>query len=271
VTETSDQASVAGVDGEEAGVRPTLALLGAVLLVAVLVPPLSTEARRSVAFEALQFALLAVAVPALLTVGAPWRRLGPGSGTAGVDDGNGRTVPGPLGLVDRAATARGRHREPVRSLVYLAFDAAVIVAWRLPPSVDAVARHGWLSVAEALLLVGAGIGLWLELIASPPFVPRRGRPQRIAMAAVAMWTIWVAAYLVGLSHSSVYRAYAHVPGHGLSVSADQAVATGIMWFVSLCAFVPVIFSNLGTWLRSDEDPDDALFRLIRDGRRRQQL
>ena len=53
-------------------------------------------------------------------------------------------------------------------------------------------------------------------------------------------------------------------------SADQAVATGIMWFVSLCAFVPVIFSNLVAWLRSDEDPDDALFRLIRDGRRRAQ-
>jgi hypothetical protein len=86
-----------------------------------------------------------------------------------------------------------------------------------------------------------------------------------------MWMIWVVAYLMGLSHSSVYRAYTHIAGRGLSLSADQAVATGVIWFVSLCAFVPVIFSNLVAWLRSDEDPDDELFRLIRDGRRRAEL
>lgn len=269
MTETSQKAATADVDGEPADARPTLVVLGAVLLVAVMVPPVSTEARRSEAFEALQFALLALAVPALLVAGAPWRWLGLATGTATTGDGNRTTAPGTPRLVDRMAAARRRHREPVRGFAYLACDAVVIVAWRLPPSVDALARHGWVSVGEALLLVGAGIGLWLELIASPPFVPRLGRPQRIAMAAVAMWTVWVAAYVLGLSHSSVYRAYTHVAGDGLSLSADQAVATGILWFVSLGAFVPVIFSNLVIWLGSDEDPDDALFRLIRDGRRRQ--
>ena len=271
MAETPHQAPVAGVGDKPADARLTLAVLGAVLLVCVLVPPVSTEVGRYEAFEALQFALLAVGVPALLATGAPWRRLRLATGPTNVGDRYERTVPGRLRLVDRTAAARRRHREPARSLMYLALDAAVIVAWRLPPSVDAVARHGWISVIEAVLLVGAGIGLWLELVESPPFIPRLGPPHRIAMAAVAMWTIWVAAYLMGLSHSSVYRAYAHMAGRGLSLSADQAVATGIMWFVSLCAFVPVIFSNLVTWLRSDEDPDDALFRLIRDGRRRAQL
>ena len=113
----------------------------------------------------------------------------------------------------------------------------------------------------------AGVGLWLELVESPPFSPRLARPKRIALAAVAMWTIWVTAYLVGLSHASVYRSYAHVAGRDLSVSADQALTTGILWVTSLCAFIPVIFSNLVLWLRSDEDPDDALYRLVRDRRR----
>ncbi|MGA2045278.1 MAG: hypothetical protein ABSG83_18135, partial [Roseiarcus sp.] len=44
---------------------PTLAALAAVFLVAALVPPLSSEARRLEVFEALQFALLAIVVPAL--------------------------------------------------------------------------------------------------------------------------------------------------------------------------------------------------------------
>ena len=113
----------------------------------------------------------------------------------------------------------------------------------------------------------AGVGLWLELVESPPFSPRLARPKRIALAAVDMWTIWVTAYLVGLSHASVYPSYAHVAGRDLSVSADQALTTGILWLASLCAFIPVIFSNLVRWLRSDEDPDDALYRLVRDQRR----
>ena len=170
-------------------------------------------------------------------------------------------------VADRVAAARRRHPEPARSVAYLVLDVALVVAWRIPPSVDALARHGWLSLLEAVTLVAAGVGLWLELVESPPFSPRLARPKRIALAAVAMWTIWVTAYLVGLSHASVYRSYAHVVGRDLSVSADQALTTGILWLTSLCAFIPVIFSNLVLWLRSDEDPDDALYRLLRDRRR----
>jgi cytochrome c oxidase assembly factor CtaG len=152
-------------------------------------------------------------------------------------------------------------------VAYLVLETAVVVAWRIPASVDGLARHGWLSLVEVVTLVGPGIGLWLELVESPPFTPRLARPKRMAVAAVAMWTVWVTAYMVGLSHASVYRTYVHAPGN-LSVSADQAITTGILWFTSLCAFVPVIFSNFMTWLRGDEDPDEALHRLVRDERRR---
>ena len=71
-----------------------------------------------------------------------------------------------------------------------------------------------------------------------PFSARLARPKRIAVAAVAMWTIWVTAYVVGLSHTSVYRAYAHVAGRELSVSADQALTTWVLWFTSLSTFSP---------------------------------
>jgi cytochrome c oxidase assembly factor CtaG len=250
------------------GARLSLAALAVALFVAALVPPLSSAARRVEAVEALQFALLAIGVPALVALAAPWRLLGLTGRSTGAADAEGHAVLERPKMADRVAATRRRHPESARSLVYLVLETAVVVAWRIPADVDALARHGWLSLVEAVTLVGPGIGLWLELVESPPFTPRLARPERIAVAAVAMWTIWVTAYLVGLSHASVYRAYVHVPGSDLSVSADQAIATGVLWFTSLCAFVPVIFSNLMIWLRSDEDLDDALHRLVRDERRR---
>jgi cytochrome c oxidase assembly factor CtaG len=245
-----------------------LAALAAALLVAALVPPLSSQARRVEALEALQFALLAIGVPALVALGAPWRRLGLAARPGGKADIEGVALLDRPRVADRVAAARRRHPEPTRCVAYLALDAAVLVAWRIPVSVDALARHGWLALVEAVTVVAAGIGLWLELVDSPPFAPRLARPKRIAVAAITMWMIWVTAYLVGLSHASVYRSYPHVVGRDLSVSADQAITTGVLWFASLCAFLPVIFSNLVIWLRNDEDPDDALYRLVRDGRRR---
>jgi hypothetical protein len=83
-----------------------------------------------------------------------------------------------------------------------------------------------------------------------------------------MWTIWVLAYLVGLSHGSWYPAYVHHPGRGFSLSADQQLTTGTMWFVSGCAFIPVVFWNLIRWLQSEEDPDEELHRLVRQERTR---
>ena len=266
---SAGRADQAGVQPGGPGRRPALVLtmLAGALLVGALVPPLSTEARRFEVFEALQFAVLAIGVPALVVLSAPWRRLGLAARRTGATDAEGVEVLERPGVADRLAARRRRHPEMVRSLAFLALDTALVVAWRLPASVDALARHGWLSLLEACTLGAGGIGLWLELVDSPPLFARLARPKRMAVAAIAMWTMWVTAYLVGLSHASVYRAYVHVAGRQLSVSADQALTTWVLWFVSLCAFLPVIFSNLATWLRSDEDPDDALHRLMRDGRR----
>ena len=263
---SGDRNDALTVVGGSGGARLALSALAALLLVAALVPPLSSEARRVEALEALQFALLAFAVPALVALGAPWRLLGLSARPTGAADAEGNAVLVRPQIADQIAVARRRLPELARSVAYVALDTAVVVAWRVPPSVDALARHGWLSLVEAVSLVIAGIGLWLELVESPPLAPRLARPKRMAVAAIVMWTVWVTAYLVGLSHASVYRAYAHVAGRDLSVSADQALTTGVLWFTSLCAFLPLIFSNLVIWLRSDEDPDDALYRLVRQGR-----
>ena len=231
-----------------ARVRPVLLLLAAVAAAIALVPPVATEARRYEFVEAIQFALIALAVPALVVLGAPWAR------------------PGPSGAFDRWAAGRRRHPEVLRALGFLAAFLLVTVAWRTPAAVDGVATYSWLLAVELVSLSVTGIGLWLELVPSPPLTPRLHRPWRAVLAALAMWILWILAYLPGLSHVAWYHAVHHVGG-GLSLAADQELATGVLWFAAACAFVPVVFWDTMQWLKAGDDPDVEMRRLVRAERR----
>jgi cytochrome c oxidase assembly factor CtaG len=233
-------------------------LAAGVVVVVAVVPPLATLARRAEYTAALQFSLLAIAVPALVALGAPWHLIG----LAGDRRAGGR--PRPLdGLTDR----RRRHRELPWSLLFIGCGVGVAVGWHTPGAVEALAQHGWLVILEAATLLVFGLGLWLELVSSPPLVPRSGYLRRAVLAAFAMWAFWILAYVTGLSNRGFYRNFHHVPG-ALSAAADQQIASALLWAVAAASFVPVIFWNALTWLQSEEDPDTELQTLARAERRR---
>ena len=142
-----------------------------------------------------------------------------------------------------------------RSTLLLVLFMGGVVAWRTPGAVDALERDPWLLVAEAASLAVVGVAFWSELVESGPLIARSRRPFRAVMAAVAMWTVWTVAYLLGFSSSAWYPAFHHVAGHGLSTIADQQLSTGVLWFFAAVAFVPVVFRNLFVWLRAQDDAD----------------
>ncbi len=255
-----------------ARVRSWLALAAVLLIVAALVPPAGSSARHFEVAASLQFLIFAVAAPALLVLGAPWRLLrlarqvvpGPAAGSparraAGWPPG-GPGQPDQALFADRIARSRSRRPGAARGVAVLVTFAALAVAWRLPASVTALARHPWLVAAELATMLPAGVLVWLELVESPPLLPRLGRPQRAGIAAVSMWTVWTMGYLMGLSHVAWSAAFRHPQGSGLSTSADQQIATGLMWAVPALCFVPVIYAVIVTWLRDSDDPDDELRR-----------
>jgi cytochrome c oxidase assembly factor CtaG len=233
-------------------------LAALVISVLVLVPPLATLARRAEYAAALQFSLLAIAVPALVALGAPWRSLGfAGSGAPG-------ERPRPA---DRLSDRRRRHRELPWSLAFIVCDLGVAIAWHTPGAVSSVATHGWLALVEAAVLLVFGLGLWLELVSSPPLAPRSGHLRRAVLGASSMWVFWILAYVTGLSNRGFYQNFPHVAG-SLSAAADQQIAAAVLWAVAAATFVPVIFWNALTWLQSEEDPDTELQTLARAERRR---
>jgi cytochrome c oxidase assembly factor CtaG len=225
--------------------RAWLAVLGVAAGVATLVPPLSRIARTWESGDALQFAVLALGVPALVVLGAPWRYLGP------------------LGRIAARRAASSRASSGVPALLA---QVLVVVAWRTPAAVGAVDRHVSLLALEALSLLVVGVALWLELVDSAPMVPRTVPSRRIVLATVAMWTVWIVAYVAGMAHGEGYPGFHHTAGQGLSAGADQQLATVLLFFAAAAAYLPVIFSNLFAWLGAEErtGADGSAWRLRPD-------
>jgi cytochrome c oxidase assembly factor CtaG len=238
---------------------------GVALILACLLPPLIGLARRYLFVESIQFCVFAMAGPALIVLGAPWRVV--------------RLPGGAAGLVDRLAGGRRDRASVVPAAGYLVAWVVICLGWRLVPVLDTLARHPALVVAEMLTLCAAGTLLWLELVHSPPLVPRLAHPQRACVAALAMWSIWAIAYVLGFATHSVVPAYDGV-GRSLSPVADQEITAFLLWAVAGLCFIPVIFATLLTWLKEGaeaaREPDGPTARAgvrgwggsARQGRRR---
>ena len=225
--------------------RPWLAPVGAAAGLAVLVPPVGVAARQYVYVQAIQFAVLATAVPALVVLGAPWRRVGAPVAS----------------LAARLANARSHRRGAAPAWAAMIGFIAVAVIWRLPIAVNALVRYPALTAVEALSLLAAGCLLWVELVESPPFLPTIARPMRAAFSALPMWTIWAMAYIMAFSHTVWFTAFAPNAGHRPGVIVDQQIATFLLWAITGLCFVPVVFVSLLTWLRDTSDPDHELRRV----------
>ena len=219
-----------------------LALAAAVLILVMLLPA-ESYARRYAFAETLQFVIFAVAAPGLLVLSMPWRI-----------PGLTRHRDSPPGSPGRFASSRwpGVSRP---AAILLAFIAAVI-AWRVPVTVNALPGDPSLTVAEAVTLAASGTAVWREL-AKPPALSGLSRPQRAAMAAAAMWTIWVLAYIMGTSRGAWFAAYRHT-GHGLSTAADQQFAVAIMWAVPALCFAPFFYGTVIAWIGDSENADQDL-------------
>ncbi len=213
-------------------VRPWLALAAVVAVAGLLVPPVSDYARQYAWFQAVQFVVFAVAAPALLVLGLPGRA---------------RRRPAP-------AAWQPARRACVRVAVFI----VVVVAWRLPGALDALAASPALAVAEMATLVAAGAGVWLELTDRTAGNLRLTRPARAAAAALSMWTIWIMAYITGMSRSAWPVGYGHPAMRSISIAADQQIGVAIMWAVPALCFAPLFYGLLMTWLGEHDDPDREL-------------
>lgn len=246
-----------------------LASTGIVVWVLALTPPSLALTSEYIFAQSVQFCLFAIVIPALLVLGGPWRWFNLTSLETAIVDNDGQPVtPVPSRLLDRFAQRRSLTKGYHRAVIFLLIFVGQAILWRSAPIVDALIRHPWLSIVESLTLVVGGGFFWLELVEAAPFRPTTARPYRIGISAIAMWTVWVIAYLMAMSPNTWYSGFRHVSTRLFSLAVDQQVTTGLMWFISASAFLPIIFANLNRWLQSEDDPDEELYNLVRRDRSR---
>jgi cytochrome c oxidase assembly factor CtaG len=224
--------------GQLRQLRSVLGPVAVVLAALVALPPVAPDARHNAAVQALQFAIFAAVVPALLVVGWPTR----------------------FTKAVRTRPARSQHgdRSTLRAAMSLLPCLALVVVWRVPPVLAALARDPALVAVELVTLVAPGAALWRELVRPPAAREPLPRPLRAAMAAVAMWTIWVIAYVTGMSAGGATPA---APGL-LSTVAERELGVGVLMAVSGLCYVPVVFVMALSWLNDRENPDAEARQLI---------
>jgi cytochrome c oxidase assembly factor CtaG len=222
-----------------------LVLAGAVLVAVVIVPPLETLARQHLFAQSIQFCVFAMISPALIALGSPRRAAGPSLEPAA----------GPESGLGSGPAARRNAVPPfLRAVVVLGAWIGACLVWRLPPVLDALARHPWLVAPELVTLLCTGILLWLELVSSPWSGSWLARPWRAVVAALAMWSIWIIAYLLGFASASVVHAYD--ASGSLTTVNDQEITAVVLWLVSAFCFAPFVFIPVLSWLRDGADPGE---------------
>ena len=208
--------------------RPALLPVGAILSLALVLPWAVAGASHNPVVQALQWLVFGVATPALLALG--WG----------------------------APAIRARRLMPFRprpaliAAVTLLPYLALIIAWRLPAAVAAQAGSEAYTILEMVTLVAVGYVLWTALTGGAPPASTLPRPLRAAMAAVAMWTIWVIAYITGMSVTGLTHAQAGADSRELAVA--------IMWAVPAVCYLPVIYVMMMRWLGEREDAGDETGR-----------
>ncbi len=224
---------------------------GLLAFVIVLCPPVITGMGRHGYLEVIQFVVLALVVPPAIVAAGPltWsaatRR-----------------------FAERLGEHRRRHASFARAARFFGLELAATIGWRLPVAVDALVDHRVVVIAEVVTLVPAGVGLWLELIDSPPLSPRLAPgPARALLAALTMWASWIVSYVAAFS-TNWYPVYSGSHVNRALVVTDQQIMSGVVFLAAAAAFLPVIFVTLRIWLDDSDRPDTELRRLVREERRR---
>jgi putative membrane protein len=225
-----------------------------VLGVLTAVSPLGFWAGRSLTFLTVQGMLLTFVVAPMVVLAAPWTALAaarsPGHAAAAVE------------VLRRSRLWRVAGSPPAVVVAFL----VSFWGWQVPPVLDAAARHPALHALQLVCYLVTSMALWGQLVGSRPFSPRLDYLGRTLLVVVALIGCWLPAAALVFEPRSWYPAFRHLADAPLGPMADQGLAGGTDWVLSVTALGAAAFWSLTAWLNHEEDDDWRLARLIEQTR-----
>jgi cytochrome c oxidase assembly factor CtaG len=241
-----------GGRGRPSESRRTLAFVAGLLTIVIaLLSPIDGYADQLFWVHMLQHVLLLTLAPPLILLGRPWPRMW-------------RALPLGWRTAVGRTLARSRFTAPLRALArpvpaWILFNGSII-AWHIPGAYDATLSSSAVHQLEHAIFFFTGLLFWAHVVDPGPLRPRLAWPPRIAYVVGAMTVSLFLAVALVLAPDPLYAHYADLiqrPG-GITATADQQLAAGMMWVPGSLAYTIAVFIGFYRWLDPERQPRSAL-------------
>jgi cytochrome c oxidase assembly factor CtaG len=247
---------------------------GLLLALLAIVSPMGYWSYRFIWVRNLQDVVLAIAAPALIVLGAPWRPWRRGLGLDGRLNRPDQHAAGAAGGGEPAGDEAAGNKSAGRTwppgwravpILVTAVFCAIWWLWHLPAPFDAALRSSALYAVEVVSYLTVGILLWLQLIESPPLRPQLAPLRRVVLVLAVATSGTVLGLIRVYSAGLVYPAYLGFRHHVLSVVADQQVGGAVLWVIPLVPLSVLAVALAIGWLQDEESEATAagIDRLLR--------
>jgi cytochrome c oxidase assembly factor CtaG len=217
----------------------------AVILIALL-SPLDDLALRLQWVHMVQHVLLLVVAAPLVVLARPWE-----TATAGFGPSLRRVLSAPL----NSAAGHGR-RVVVAAGAVVAF-VGVMWVWHIPTLYDLTLRDEVVHNLEHTAFLAVGLFFWTAALPRHEDAPSLGLIGRAVVALAGLIGSWMLAVFIGYAPTVLY---AYSGSGGLTASADQQIAAGVMWVPASLPFVIVLIVLGARWFENDAQAAAAELR-----------
>jgi putative membrane protein len=216
----------------------------AVILIALL-SPLDDLALRLQWAHMVQHVLLLVVAPPLVVLARPWE-----TATAGF----GPRLRHVLSAPQRTLATHGRR--VIAAAAAVSVFIAVMWVWHIPALYNLTLRDEAVHNVEHTAFLAVGLLFWSAALRRED-APSVGLIGRAVVVLAGLIGSWLLAVFIGYAPTVLY---AYSGSGGLTASADQQLAAGVMWVPASVPFVVVLVALVARWFENDAQAAAAEMR-----------
>jgi putative membrane protein len=212
---------------------------GVALILVALLSPIDELALRLQWVHMVQHVILLVAAPPLVVLARPWQ-----TATAAFE-----SQPRLRRLLGFPARLGPTHRRRVgASIAAVALFTGVLWLWHIPALYDLTLRNDAVHNLEHTAFLAVGLLFWTAALPRDDAEPALGMLGRAVVVAGGLVGSWLLAVYIGYAPAVLY---AYAGSGGLSATADQQIAAGVMWVPASVPFIVVLVWLGARWFEND--------------------